>query len=201
MPKDMKSATIHNQKFELYSWDEFGQHLLALSREILKSGDQFDRLVALAKGGTAIARPLGDLCGIKEQSSVQIEFYADIAETNKTPVITQSLPVQIKGERVLVVDDIADSGETLKVANTYLSLHGVDDIKTATLITKPWTKFKPDYSFYHTDSWIIFPWEVRETIELLTAIWKQKGDRQDKIKAQLVEIGFPKTEIDFYYTE
>lgn len=186
----MKSVEIHNQHYELYTWQEFGQHVLALAKNIIEAGEEFDRLIALAKGGTAIARPVGDLCGIRELSSIQIEFYTGIAETARTPVITQSLPVKIKGERVLVIDDIADSGETLIMADNYLKHHGVSEIKTATLVTKSWTKYQPDYSYHKTDAWVIFPWEIRETIQLLTAIWEKKGDSSDNIKAQLQEMGF-----------
>lgn len=194
----MNSVTIHNQLYELYSWQEFGEHVLALAKNIIESGEQFDRIIALAKGGTAIARPLGDLCGIKELSSMQIEFYTGIGETNNLPVITQSIPVKLRGERVLVVDDIADSGKTLSVANEYLNLHGVSEVETATLITKSWTKTKPKFSYYQTDAWVIFPWESRETIEILNAIWDQKGDSADQIDAQLTQIGFSKQEIELF---
>ncbi len=195
----MKSVEIHDQHYELYSWEEFGQHVLALAKTINETGEQFDRLIALARGGTAIARPLGDLCGIKELSSIQIQFYSGIAETNKTPVITQSLPTNIQGERILVVDDIADSGETLVTATAYLKHHGTKDIKTATLVTKSWTKFEPDYSYHKTDAWIIFPWEARETIQLLSAMWQEKGDSSDAITEQLEQIGFSSEEIDMFY--
>src|SRR5258706_16112398 len=115
----MKTTTIHDQAYDLYSWKEFGEQVLALSKSIIATGDQFDRIIALAKGGTAIVRPIADLCGIKELSSIQIEFYTGIEKTAKVPVITQSLPVKIKGENVLIIDDVADSGETLIMATNY----------------------------------------------------------------------------------
>lgn len=195
----MNSVKIQNQTYELISWSEFGGFVLSLAKNILKSGEEFDRLVALAKGGTAIARPIGDLCGIKEFSSMQIEFYTGIATTNRTPVITQDIPVKIKGEKILVIDDIADSGETLTVADKYITLHGADVIKTATLITKPWTKFKPDYSFYQTEAWVIFPWEARETIGLLAGIWRETGLSDEVILENLRQIGFSEEEISLFF--
>ncbi len=194
----MKSVSFHNQAYELYSWQDFGDHVLALARKIIESGETFDRLIALAKGGTAIARPLADLCDIQELSSIQIEFYTGIAKTAKIPVITQSLPVKIKDERVLVIDDIADSGETLILATNYIRQHGVRDLHTATLVTKSWTKFQPDYSYHQTDAWVVFPWEARETIKLLSALWKEKGDSTEKIVAQLAQTGFSKEEIELF---
>lgn len=194
----MKSVEIHETKYELFSWEEFGQHVLALAKSIIQSGEEFDVLVALARGGTAIARPLADLCGIKEISSMQIEFYTGVNETAKSPVITQSLPVKVRDQKVLVVDDIADSGETLKIADHYLTMHGVSEIKTATLITKPWTKYQPDHSAYESSAWVIFPWESRESIELLAAIWAGKGDTAEKIASQLSDIGFSQEEIGLF---
>jgi hypoxanthine phosphoribosyltransferase len=194
----MKTITIHNQAYELYSWKEFGEHVFALSKSILETGDQFDRIIALAKGGTAIVRPIADLCGIKELSSIQIEFYTGIEKTAKTPVITQSLPVKIKEENVLIIDDVADSGETLIMATNYIRQHGASDIKTATLVSKPWTKMQADFTHYTTEAWIIFPWEIREHIVLLNAMWKEKGDSQTVIQEQLKEIGFTSEEIDVF---
>ena len=104
----MKTTTIHDQAYELYTWKEFGEHVFEIAKQIVEHGDQFDRIVALAKGGTAIVRPIADLCGIKELSSIQIEFYTSIEKTARTPVITQSLPVKLKDERVLIIDDVAD---------------------------------------------------------------------------------------------
>ena len=194
----MNTITIHQQAYELYTWEEFGQHVFAISKSIIDTGDQFDRIIALAKGGTAIVRPIADLCGIKELSSIQIEFYTGVEKTAKMPVITQSLPVKIKDEKVLIIDDVADSGETMILAIHYIKQHGASDIKTATLVSKPWTKFEPDFTYYKSEAWIIFPWEIREHIVLLSAMWKEKGDSQTQINSQLREIGFTSEEIDVF---
>lgn len=194
----MTSATIHDQTYELYTWKVFGEHVFSLSKKIVESGEEFDRIIALAKGGTAIVRPILDLCGIKELSSIQIEFYSGIGQTARTPVITQSLPVKIKNERVLIIDDVSDSGETLVLATQYIKQHGTTEVKTATLATKPWTKFTPDYAYYQTEAWLIFPWEIREHVVLLSAMWKQKGDSPEVIRQQLLTIGFEQEAIDIF---
>ncbi len=194
----MKTTTIHDQAYELYTWKEFGEHVFEIAKQIVEHGDQFDRIVALAKGGTAIVRPIADLCGIKELSSIQIEFYTSIEKTARTPVITQSLPVKIKDERVLIIDDVADSGETLTLATNYIKQHGAVDIKTATLVSKPWTKHSPDFTYYRTKAWIIFPWEIREHIVLLSAMWKAKGDDTAQVRSQLEQIGFTSQELDVF---
>src|SRR5258706_14893761 len=102
----MTTSLIKSQAFELYDWEDFGRHVFDLGRHIVESGETFDRIIALAKGGTSIVRPIADLCGVKEISSIQIELYTGIGTTTRTPVITQSLPVKIKDERILIIDDI-----------------------------------------------------------------------------------------------
>lgn len=194
----MKNLKFHDQAYEIYDWKTFGDHVFALSKQIFNSGEEFDRIVALANGGTAIARPIADYVGVREISSIQIEFYTGIGSTTKTPVITQSLPVRIKDERILVIDDIADSGETLILASTYMRQHGARDVKTATLVTKPWTKKMPDFSFHKSEAWLVFPWESRETIQLLSQIWHDKGDSLTAIHQQLKDLGFTPEEIDLF---
>jgi hypothetical protein len=196
----MKNKTFHGQAYEYYDWPTLGNDIFALAQQILELGLEFDRLVALAKGGLAFSRSMVDFLAIPEVSTLQVEFYTGIAQTAKTPVITQSLPVSIKNERILVFDDIADQGATLDFTTKYLNYHGVKDIKTAVLLTKPWSSFKPDFSARESQAWVIFPNEARETIETLTAIWTKKGDSPEVVHQQLLDIGFSEPEVALFHS-
>lgn len=190
--------TIHNTDYEFYTWQQLGEDIFSLSEKILHDNMQFDRIVALAKGGLTFSRSVVDYLHIPNISSIQIEFYSGINETQKTPVITQSLPVSIKNERVLIFDDIADSGETLALAKKYLQYHGAKSLHTATLFTKPQSIITPDYFVHQTTSWVIFPNEVRETVELLSKKWQDISDSPEQIRQQLVQIGFPEREVSTF---
>jgi hypoxanthine phosphoribosyltransferase len=131
-------------------------------------------------------------------STIQIEFYTGIGTTQKTPVITQSLPVSIRNEKVLVFDDIVDRGETMKLATQYLQYHGAAEIKTAALINKPWSTFKVDYAARQSEAWVIFPNEIRETIETLIELWQENGDSNSQILEQLAQIGFSEAEVALF---
>jgi uncharacterized protein len=191
----MRQTTIHDQTYEFYSWPVLGEDIFKLAKQIIESGHEFDRVIALAKGGLTFARSMVDYLNVKEVSSFQIEFYTGIAETAKMPVITQSLPVSVKNERILIFDDIVDLGETMKVATQYLQYHGVKSLTTASLVKKPWSKFDVEFTARETTAWVIFPNEARETIQTLTGIWQKKGDSPDKIKSQLLEVGFSEAEV------
>jgi hypoxanthine phosphoribosyltransferase len=194
----MTSSTIHDQVYEYHSWNQLGEEIFKVAKQILVSGKKFDRVIALAKGGLTFSRSLNDFLEIKELSTFQIEFYTNIGTTNKTPVITQSLPVSIKDENVLIFDDVVDRGETLKLALDYIKYHGVKEMTTATLIYKPWSTIKPDFFSHETEAWVIFPNESRETIQLLKKNWQKLGDSEEQIVTQLLQIGFPKAEVELF---
>ncbi len=194
----MKKLTAHDIDYERYTWDELDSAAFDIAKDILNKGLEFDRLVALSKGGLAFARSLVDYLQIPDLSTIKIEFYSGIDQTNKAPVITQSLPVSVKKERILLYDDIADSGETLILAKSYLQQHGVESIHSAVLITKPKTKFVPDFSSLKSEAWVIFPNETRESIELLQNNWLKAGDDLPNIKQRLLELGFRQEELALF---
>lgn len=194
----MKKTTIHEQKYLLLTWEDIGDVLMQLAEQIIQSGERFDRIIALAKGGLTWSRTLCDYLGLSNLSSIQISFYTDIGKTTRTPIITQSLPITIQHERVLIFDDLADSGETLKIAKKYAKMHGAKTVKVATLASKTWTKFLPDYFIFTSGEWIIFPGETRETIILLSKMWRARGDNETQIQKQFTKIGFSSHEISLF---
>jgi hypothetical protein len=82
-------------------------------------------------------------------------------------VVTQPLSQDIRGKRVLVVDDVSDTGESLKVALDHMLDKGATGVKTVTVYYKPHSTFKPDFFADSTSDWIIFPWERLEATKLL----------------------------------
>ncbi|MBI5151856.1 MAG: hypothetical protein HZA34_04850 [Candidatus Pacebacteria bacterium] len=195
----MKKTTVHEQTYLYVSWESTGKYMMDLAESIIRHDKTYDRIIALAKGGLTWSRMLSDYIAVEQLSSIQISFYDDIAKTKRSPVIIQSLPISIQGENVLIFDDIADSGETLTLATTYAKQHGAKDIATATLAVKQWTKTLPDFYAFTSSEWIIWPYEVRETMGLLKKMWTERGDRESSIKKQLHQIGISQEEIALFY--
>lgn len=194
----MKTTTIHDQKYLCPSWNQIGEEVFHLSQTILSSGLKFDRVIALAKGGLTFSRTIVDYLNMKELSSIQIEFYTDIGAVNKTPVIIQSLPISIRNERILIFDEVVDSGESMKMAAQYIQYHGCKDVHTAAIALKPWSTFAVDFHAFKTDAWILFPHERREMIQLLQKKWRAGGDSEAQIHEQLLKTGLPKEEVEFF---
>ncbi len=121
-----------------------------------------DVLVGISRGGLVPVRLLSDMLDNRNVAVMRIEFYTGIGKTGKSPKITQPLTVDLKGKRVLIVDDVADTGHSLLVAADYVKKLGAKESRMATLHFKPASEFKPDFFLESTDAWIVYPWEVHE---------------------------------------
>ncbi|RLG19701.1 phosphoribosyltransferase [Candidatus Micrarchaeota archaeon] len=143
------------------TWPEVQNMCEQLAVLIKNSGFEPDVIVGIARGGWVPARILSDFLDHEQIASMRVEFYTKPGETKKKPKITQKVSTAIKGKRVLLVDDVSDSGNSLKLARE--SLKGAKEVRTATLHFKPGSIFKPDYYIGETSDWIVYPWEAKET--------------------------------------
>ncbi len=138
-----------------------------------------------------MTRCIVDFLGVHEVASIGVKFYAGIHERFERPKIYQDLPVAVVGERILLFDDVADTGESLKFTYEYLSRYrGVRDLVTATLFTKPHSIMMPDFSGASTTAWIIFPYDAAEMIELVGPKWQKAGVPDSEIEDRFKSLGF-----------
>lgn len=193
-----EEKTVFEQKYIVPSWGQMGELCFDLAKKVIESKERFERIVALAKSGWTWARTFSDYTKIGNLSSLQLEYYKGVYETLEAPVITQALPVDVKGESILLFDDVSDSGKTLLEAKKHLLSLGAKSVMAATLFMKPWTEYVPEFFGEKTDAWIIFPHEIRETTELLSNNWKKKGVGADEIKERLIKIGISKGEVEYF---
>jgi len=141
------------------SWDVAVEYCEQLARKI---DFKPDVIVGISRGGLVPARILSDMLDNKNLAILGIIFYKKVGERTESPQITQDLTKDIKGKKVLVVDDVSDTGKSLIVAKDYITNKGASEIKVATLHYKPHSKLKPDYYIRTTDAWIVYPWERHE---------------------------------------
>jgi hypoxanthine phosphoribosyltransferase len=126
-----------------------------------------DIIVGISRGGLVPARILSDILDVKDVAVLGIRFYKGMGKTEEKPVITQDISVDIKGKKLLVVDDVADSGRSLVFAREHLK--DAKEVRCATLHYKPVSEYKPDYFVSTTTAWIVYPWEVHEVERELTS--------------------------------
>lgn len=179
---------MQRTKFETANWDHVYTLLLELAERIKKSGFKPEIIVGVSRGGWFPARVMSDLLDNSNLANVRVEFYINVYETTREPVITQQVSVSVKDKCVLVVDDVADSGRSLRLVCEEL-LKDAREVRTVTLYHKPWSCFKPDFYARETDAWIIFPWEYRETVKKLGERMLNEGRSLREVEQELTGIG------------
>ncbi|MDO5746304.1 MAG: phosphoribosyltransferase [Actinomycetaceae bacterium] len=158
---------------EVLTWPGFGEGIRELAVQIVDSGWTPDLVVAVARGGLLPAGALAYAMGLKAIGTMNVEFYTDIAETLPEPVLIPPLmdPSALEGKKVLVVDDVADSGKTLALVMKMIREQGVPGIgdqkainvseaRSACIYHKSRSIIEPDYVWKKTDKWINFPWST-----------------------------------------
>ncbi|WP_347346648.1 phosphoribosyltransferase [Microbacterium sp.] len=150
---------------EQLTWEGFGAASRDLSRTIVADGFVPDVVVAIARGGLLPAGAIAYGLGVKNCGTINIEFYTGVGTVLDTPVV---LPPELdlaalEGRRVLLVDDVADSGRTLALAVELLHARGAD-VRSVVIYTKPTTIVQPHYSWKQTDLWIDFPWSWQGSV-------------------------------------
>jgi hypoxanthine phosphoribosyltransferase len=178
-------------EFEVPNWNQIYAMLLSQAEKILQSGFKPDIGVGITKGGWIPARVLSDLLEIPELASLGVEFYLGVAETRDDPVLTQRVSAVVSGKEVLLVDDVADTGKSLKLAKEHVLQQGAAEVRIATLYYKPLSVTKPDYYEKETRRWVVFPWETKETIRKIVEKYRHKNVINVET-AKLVKAGLPK---------
>ena len=146
-----------------FSWEEASDALRGtLTSQVREGGFRPDSIIAISRGGLVPARILSDSLNVPLLYTIRISFYSKVGIRKETPEVTQPLDVDVGGQKLLVVDDISDSGKSLVLANEYLSRFGPREIKTATIHFKPGSVFRPDFFCEETHSWVVYPWETEE---------------------------------------
>jgi len=123
-------------------------------------------------------------------ANIRIEFYTGLEKTAAKPTVTQPISAVIAGKNVLVVDDVSDTGESLKVGVEHVKEKGAATVKTVTIYLKPHSIFKPDFFFSSTSDWIIFPWERLEATRLLIEEAKAQGRNLESVREILRKCEF-----------
>ena len=156
---------------EYISWHRFYALCERLHRQIEAAGFQPELIVAIARGGYMPGRVLADFFGLLNLAAVKIEHYHHLHK-EAIAVVRHPLSADIDGQRVLLVDDVSDSGDTFSVALQHLATRGKPAaLRTAVLHHKLSSSYAPDFYSQRVVKWrwIIYPWAVVEDLSSLLA--------------------------------
>jgi uncharacterized protein len=147
------------------SWQAFGEASRELAKAIAADGFEPDLILSIARGGLFLAGALGYALGVKNLHVMNVEFYDGVGTTLDMPVMLPPVPsaVDFSAKKVLIADDVADSGRTIELVHTFVKDH-VDEVRTVVIYEKPRSVIKCDYVWKRTDRWINFPWSCEDPV-------------------------------------
>jgi len=169
-------------------WNLFYDLSKITARKIKESGYEPDFVVGLARGGWVLSRVLCDFLGIKDLVSLKVEHWGVTATPDGKAQLRFPFDIDLTGRKVLVVDDITDTGESMKVATDYIATMNPSESRSATLRHITGSAFTPDYYGDEiTWRWVIFPWNYVE--DMCTLVTKVSEGCEDipEIRGKLKE--------------
>jgi len=184
-------------EFHPLTWQQFHHDVFALAKKVKESGQEFDRIICIDRGGAMVARFLSDFLDLKISSFVMVA-YKEVGKLSQ-PTIMEELKADIKDEKVLLIDEIIDSGSSFEVALEYLQKLHPQEIVTLAPYIKPISRLKPDFWQVETSKWVVFPYEVRETIKDVTKILGEQGKIEEEIEGQIKEFGFSDEQLSYFF--
>jgi hypoxanthine phosphoribosyltransferase len=156
---------------DLYvTWDQYHALIEKLARQIHESNWQFNQLICIARGGLRV----GDI--LSRIYDMPLAILSTSSYTEKAGTIRGELMIADQmtmasgrlGDRVLLVDDLVDSGVTLEAVTRTLPQRypQITALRTAVLWHKACSVFKPDYSveFLPDNPWIHQPFEIYDSM-------------------------------------
>ncbi|TNC21053.1 phosphoribosyltransferase [Amycolatopsis alkalitolerans] len=146
---------------EELTWELFGSASRALARMIADDGFEPDLILSVARGGLFVAGALGYALDVKNLHVMNVEFYTGVDQRLDLPVVLPPVPnaVDLAGAKVLVADDVADTGATLKLVRDFCAEH-VAEVRCAVIYEKPRSEVSCEYVWRRTDKWINFAWSA-----------------------------------------
>jgi len=161
-------------KYVYISWGEAIKLTFELAEKLLMSKYLPNSIVAISRGGLIPARILSDVINVDEVYSIKASLWG-VAGKISDKVIIQEVELPIKSKKVLIVDDVVDSGSTLDAVVRRIKTFNPEEVKTAVLHIKLTSKYIPDYYVGRLESWawIIYPWTIHEVIYSL--MYKEYG--------------------------
>jgi hypoxanthine phosphoribosyltransferase len=159
----MTAAEVETR--ENLTWSLFGTAARELATQVADDGFRPDVILSIARGGLFVAGALGYALDVKNLHVTNVEYYTGVDERLDLPVMLPPVPsaVDLSGANVLIADDVADTGATLRLVKDFCSEH-VAEVRCAVIYEKSPSTVKCEYVWRRTDLWINFPWSVEPPV-------------------------------------
>ncbi|MFC6797323.1 MULTISPECIES: phosphoribosyltransferase [unclassified Haladaptatus] len=173
-------------KCTITNWEYIYSLCREVSDEVKAAQFEPDVVVALARGGWFAGRCICDFLGLDDLTSLKMEHYVGTAQKSGTPEVRYPMPEgSVEGKDVLIIDDIADTGGSIKRADEYVRERNPGEVRTATLQLLGTSEFEPDYVGEKLEewAWVVYPWNfIEDIIDLTSGVMVKAG--QDSYTAE-----------------
>lgn len=169
---------VHRRGVREISWEEFAALSARLAEELAEAG--VEAIVGIARAGLFPATAVA--CSLRrEMYPVRVTRRVNDEVVHQSPVWKVPVSPEVKGKLVAVVDEIADTGETLALVSDSVRENGAVRVVTACLVSHSWANPAPDVSALITDALVIFPWDQEVLVE---GEWQPHPEIVAALKAQ-----------------
>jgi hypoxanthine phosphoribosyltransferase len=150
---------------EILTWELFGVASRELATMVADDGYDPSMILSIARGGLLIGGAMGYALAVKNTYTMNVEFYTGVDERLEVPRILPPAPdfVDLADAKILIVDDVADTGHTLKSVQEFCA-GKVGEVRTAVIYEKSHSVVQCDYVWRRTDLWINFPWSDKPPV-------------------------------------
>jgi hypoxanthine phosphoribosyltransferase len=166
-------------KCKLVTFDEVYTMVKKVAEMIKASGYKPDIIIGLTRGGWLPARLMCDFLGLTDLVGLKVEHWIQTGQTKDEATIKYPLEAKINEKRILVVDDITDTGKSLTTSTEYLKKFDPKEIRVAVMQYIPNSEYVPDYFAEKVKvwTWFIYPWNwIEDTSTLIIRLLKTKKD-------------------------
>jgi len=164
----------------LTNWEYIYGLCRNVSNAVKRADFEPDVVVALARGGWFAGRCICDFLGLNDLTSLKMEHYVGAAEKSDEPQIRYPMPEgSVEGKDVLIIDDIADTGGSIRRAEEYVDDRDAGEVRTATLQLLGTSEFQPDFVGEQLEqwTWVVYPWNFLEDMIDLTEGAMERADQ------------------------
>lgn len=162
VPAGLPAKDFSNRKQALreLTWGEFDRQVQLLARAA-SAKFKPEAVIGLVHGGVFVGGAIA--------SALKVEFFPvrvteRSREASRNETARDDVPLELAGKRVLIVDDVASSGDTIEFAIRLAKNAGVKATKSAALIARP-GRFEPDFAAITSDDFFVFPWDYKDVVD------------------------------------
>ncbi len=187
----MLSVDVADATYLSLSWGEFEEYASELA-ELVYSNYQPNTILAVMKGGAVVGALLADRLRIGRLYTVNIRSYLKAGSRGELDIYQKPPRGCVAGKRVLVVDDIVDSGQSLSTVMQLIQPNRPKEVRSAAMLVKEESTYIPDFYIKKVRGWVFYPWEVREACE---EIYSKTKSVKNTEKILVADLKFSKKEV------